>query len=66
MGDSEEIAWFRYIFIIIITTFIVSIITEKLVINRLQLSEGVEIKAGRCRLKQGYGPITVQKNDQMI
>ncbi len=46
-----EINWFSYAFVIIITTIIVSMITEKLVINRLKMSEGVDIIAGRCRLK---------------
>ncbi len=50
-----EINWLSYIVVIVITTFIVSIITENIVIKRLQFSEGVEIIAGKCRLKQGYG-----------
>lgn len=43
---------FEYLIIIIITTFIVSIITENMVIKRLQLSPGVEITNGRCKLKE--------------
>lgn len=45
---------------IIVTIFIVSIITEHMVIKRLQMSPGVEIKNGRCRLKEGYGPLAQQ------
>jgi hypothetical protein len=56
-SSKDSINWFSYVFVIIITTFIVSIITEKLVINRLKLSEGVDIIAGRCRLKKGYGKL---------
>jgi len=58
---NEDINWFSYLFVIIITTFIVSIITEKIVINRLKLSEGVDIIAGRCRLKKGYGKLETDK-----
>lgn len=47
---------FAYIITIIVTIFIVSIITEHMVIKRLQMSPGVEIKNGRCRLKEGFGP----------
>lgn len=43
-----------YIIVIIIISVVVSIITEQMVIRRLQLSDGVEISRGRCRLKQGY------------
>jgi hypothetical protein len=49
--------WFSYVFVIIITAIIVSIITERLVINRLKLAEGTDIVAGRCRLKRGYGKL---------
>ena len=54
-GSTDSISWFSYIFVILITTFIVSVVTEKLVINRLKMSEGVDIIAGKCRLKPGYG-----------
>lgn len=50
MGD-----WLNYIIIIVITVFVVSVITENAVINRLQISEGVVIAGGRCRLLDGYG-----------
>lgn len=49
--------YFLIIFLIIIISLIVSIITEKIVINRLKLSEGVDIIAGKCRLKKGYGKL---------
>ncbi len=42
---------------LIFISIIVSIITEQMVIRRIQLSEGVEISRGRCHLKDGYGPI---------
>lgn len=54
MNDEN---WFTYLFVILITTIIVSIITEKIVINKLNLTEGVEVSQGRCRLKKGYGKI---------
>jgi hypothetical protein len=54
---------FDYVIIIIVTTFIVSIITERMVIQRLQISPGVEIINGRCRLKENYGKLDgVQHN----
>ena len=43
---------FSYIITIIVTIFIVSIVTEHMVIQRLQMSPGVEITNGRCRLKE--------------
>ena len=49
--------WLSYLGVIIITTFIVSVITENLVIQRLQLAEGVRIIYGRCRLLDGYGKV---------
>jgi len=55
--NDDNVSWFTYLFIILITTFIVSIITEKVVINKLNLMEGVEINQGRCRLKKGYGKL---------
>jgi hypothetical protein len=48
--------WISYAITIIITSIIVSIITENSVIKRLQLGEGVIYKNGRCILKNGYGP----------
>lgn len=45
----------EYFFIIFITMLITSIITEQLVYNRVKLSEGIDLVAGRCRLKPGYG-----------
>lgn len=44
-----------YIIILIIISIFVGIITEQMLIRRLQLSEGIEISRGLCRLKQGYG-----------
>ncbi len=49
--------WISYASIIVITSIIVSIITEYSVIQRIQLSEGVIYKNGRCVLKNGYGLI---------
>ena len=50
--------WLNYIIVIVITGFVVSIITENAVINRLQIGqEGVVIAGGRCRLLDGYGKI---------
>ena len=51
-----EINWLSYMVVIVITTFIVSIITENIVIKRMQCSEGVNIVGGKCILKQGYVP----------
>ena len=47
-----------YIIIIVIISIFVSIVTEQMLIRRLQLSEGVEISRGKCRLKPGYGLIS--------
>jgi hypothetical protein len=52
-----EINWLSYIIVIVITTFIVAIITENVVVDRLQMTECVYIMAGRCRLKPGYGKL---------
>jgi membrane-bound acyltransferase YfiQ involved in biofilm formation len=49
-----EVNWIGYAIVVVITTFIVSIITENIVIKRIQCSEGVNIIAGKCMLKQGY------------
>lgn len=49
-----EINWLSYAIVVVITTFIVSIITENIVVKRIQCSEGVNIIAGKCMLKQGY------------
>jgi hypothetical protein len=49
-----DINWLSYAVVVVITTFIVSIITENIVIKRIQCSEGVNIIAGKCMLKQGY------------
>lgn len=53
----SNINWLGYLIVIIITIFISSLITEKITINRLMLSEGVEIAYGKCRLKRGYGKL---------
>jgi hypothetical protein len=53
------INWLSYVVVIVITTFIVSIITENVVMDRVVLDRGVQMVAGRCRLKEGYGLITV-------
>ena len=47
----------RYFLLILLTAFVTAVITEHLVIERLQLSPGTEIIAGRCRLSDGYGKI---------
>jgi hypothetical protein len=46
-----------YAILIIFICIIVSIITEQMVIKRLQIGEGVEITRGRCRLLNGYGKV---------
>lgn len=46
-----------YTIIALCLCIFVSIITEQMVIKRLQMSEGVEINRGRCRLMQGYGKL---------
>jgi len=46
-----------YIIILVIVSIFVSIVTEQMLIRRLQLSEGVEISRGKCHLKKGYGLI---------
>ena len=52
-----EINWLSYIIIIIFTALFTSILTEHAVIKRIKYSEGVDYIAGKCRLKNGYGPI---------
>lgn len=61
-----EINWLSYIIVIVITTFIVAIISENVVIDRLQMSEGVQIVAGRCRLRQGYGKLGLGYNNNNL
>jgi hypothetical protein len=60
------INWLSYVTIIVITTFIVSIITENVVMDRVALGKGVQMVAGRCRLKEGYGPIQVPNGDKTL
>lgn len=48
---------FDYVMIVLVTVFITSILTEQMVMKRLQMSEGVSISNGRCRLVEGYGKI---------
>ncbi len=57
---------FGYIATIVVTIFIVSIITEHMVIKRLQMSPGVEIKNGRCRLKQGFGSLVIPESPEQV
>ncbi len=49
--------WLSYVIVIIITAIATCIITENIVLKRIQYSPGVFYAAGRCRLKQGYGPL---------
>jgi hypothetical protein len=51
-----------YIIVVIIISIIVSIITEQMLIRRLQLSDGILINRGRCRLKDGYGKLPTTTN----
>lgn len=53
--------WLSYIIVIIITAIATCIITENIVLKRIQYSPGVFYAAGRCRLKQGYGPLVAKK-----
>lgn len=53
--------WISYIIVIILTALFVSIITENIVIKRIANTEGVQFIAGKCRLKDGYGPLKEQK-----
>jgi NhaP-type Na+/H+ or K+/H+ antiporter len=46
-----------YIILVIIISVIVSIITERLFIRKLKLEEGIQLKNGRCILKEGYGKL---------
>lgn len=55
--NIKQLNLIGYIVVIIITAFIVSIITEHLVVRRLELSPGVVIRNGRCRLETGYGKL---------
>ena len=52
MSDSKNIV--AYIVVIIITALIVAIMTEHLVTRRLELSPGVIIKNGRCRIDSEF------------
>jgi hypothetical protein len=51
----SETNWLSYIVIIMITTFIVSVMTENSVIRRIQTAEGIWFRDGMCRLRPGYG-----------
>ncbi len=53
-----------YTVIALFLCIFVSIITEQLVIKRLQMSEGVEISRGRCRLIPGYGKLEKPEKNQ--
>ena len=53
------INWLSYVVVIVITTFIVSIITENVVMDRIGLDDGIMVAAGRCRLKKGYGRLSI-------
>lgn len=57
--NTKQMNLIGYIVVIVITAFIVSIITEHLVIRRLELSPGVVIRNGRCRLDNGYGKLKI-------
>lgn len=46
-----------YIVSVCIISIIISIITEHLVMRRLQLEEGIIIQKGICKLAPGYGKI---------
>ena len=52
-----EIGWLNYGVIIVITAFIVSILTENSVIKRIKGSEGTTLVYGKCRLLSGYGKL---------
>ena len=54
--------WVSYVFVILVTALITAIITEQSVISRLQLSDGVNLVAGKCRLAKGYGAIGSPQN----
>jgi hypothetical protein len=47
----------KNIILLVFISIIVFILAEQLVMRRLQMSQGVEIKGGRCRLMPGYGKI---------
>jgi len=49
--------WISYVFVIFVTALITAIITENAIIARLQLSDGVGLIAGKCRMKPGYGKL---------
>ncbi len=49
----------KNIILLVFISIIVFIIAEQLVMRRLQMSEGVEIKGGRCRLIPGYGKFEI-------
>ncbi len=58
---NEDIPWLSYIVLTIVVSFLVAIFTEYSVTKRMQMSEGVVLKAGKCRLKDGYGPVSVSE-----
>lgn len=59
LKNLKQLNLIGYVVTIIVTSFIIAIITEHLVIKRLELSEGVTIRNGRCRLIQGYGKLKI-------
>lgn len=54
---NESAIWIKYFIVIFITAIIVSLVMERIVLNRIGLTEGVELKFGKCRIKNGYGDI---------
>lgn len=49
----------KNIILLVFVSTIVFIIAEQLVMRRLQMSEGVKIYGGRCRLMPGYGKLEI-------
>lgn len=49
-----------YIVILIIVSIIVSVLTEQMLIRRLNLEEGIIVSKGKCILKPGYGLLQKQ------
>lgn len=55
----------EYFVLLVLFSILVSILTEQLVIRRLQLEEGVVISKGKCVLKDGYGLLETPSSDQV-
>jgi hypothetical protein len=63
MADNQT-PWISYILLTIFVAITTAILTENSVLKRIRYAEGVTFYNGKCRLKEGYGPVRVDKNNK--